>query len=125
MTEHSPNTPVYLPLGPQGISVPPSRTTLSASQKLYSIWLADLVQRQQLQKVDAPHLEGPDLSFIVYLEGTHLEELHHPEHLLSHPQPRPRYQHSWITLSLFTHLWQYLHQCLFHHNPVPIPAPRI
>ena len=123
-TEHSPNTPVYLSLGPQRIPTPQNRTTLSASRRLYSIWLADLIQHQQPLKADAPHFVVPDPSSIAHLEGTHLKEPPRLERLLSHPQPRSCYPRSQTTSPLFTHLWQHLRRCLFHHHPVPTPVPR-
>ena len=123
-TEHSPNAPIYLSLGPQRIPTSQNRTTLSASHKLYSIWLTDLVQHQQPQKADAPHFVVPDPSSTAYLEETHPEEPPHLECLLPCPQPRPHYPQSQITLPLFTRLWQHLHQYLFCHHPVPTPAPR-
>ena len=124
MTEHSPNTPVYLSLGPQRIPAPQNRTTLSVSCKLYSIWLADLVQHQQPQKVDVPHFVVPDLSSISSLEEIHPEEPPHLERPQSHLLPHLRYPRSRTMPPLFTRPWQHLCQCLFHHNLVPTPVPR-
>ena len=122
-TKHSPNTPVYFSLGPQRVPTPQSRTTLSASRKLYSIWLADHILHQQPQIVDTPQLVASNPSYTKYPEETLPKKTYHPKH--PHPyQLHPRYPHFHTKLLQFIHLWQHLYQSLSHLHLVLTPVPQ-
>jgi len=64
-TSHPTNSSLHLPLEAHSIKhTARDRTSLSASQLLYSIWITDLAQRQHLTVEEDPILDALSLLFI-------------------------------------------------------------
>jgi len=65
LSQHTPDASLYFPVETNSVKCPASnRTSLSAQQYLYSIWLTDLARRQQMNVEEDPILNALSLSFI-------------------------------------------------------------